>query len=82
MDVVHQAGVLSAVVGALAVAGLWLAWGRTRGRPLARTVAMIGIILVAVLANLGVRKIAGALREPSSAPEIAGTRALRPPAQP
>ena len=80
MDVLHAAGLLSAIVGALALGALWLVWRRTRGRPYLRGISVAGLLLLAYLANLMVRDLG---RQPNdtaagSAPEIAGRRSLAP----
>jgi hypothetical protein len=80
VDVVHAAGLLSTIVGALSLTGLWFAWRRTKANAFSRMLVVGAIVLLALLANLVVREIVRSTphTDTGSAPEIAGTRAVRP----
>jgi uncharacterized membrane protein (DUF4010 family) len=80
MDVRHAAALLSTILGALALAAAWITWRRTRGRPVARIVAVVAIILAFVLGNLVIREITRPMGSSAGgiAPEAAGIRAIRP----
>jgi uncharacterized membrane protein YcjF (UPF0283 family) len=79
MDVVHAAALLSALVGTLSVAAIWIAWRKTKARRCPRMIVVAGIVVLALLANLVVHEVFRVTRDTSarSAPEVAGTNPVR-----
>jgi hypothetical protein len=79
MDVVHAAGLLSALVATLSVAAIWIAWRKTNAQRCPRMIVVAGIVVLALLANLLVHEVLHGTRDTSagSAPEVAGTSPVR-----
>jgi hypothetical protein len=78
MDVVHAAGLLSALVATLSVAAIWIAWRKTKARRCPRLILVAGVVVLTLLANLVVHEMFRGMRDTagSSAPEIAGRNAV------
>jgi hypothetical protein len=79
MDVVHAAGLLSALVATLSAAAVWIAWRRTKAQRYPRMIVVAGIVVLAFLANLVVHEVVRGTRDRSaaSAPEVAGASSVR-----